>query len=228
MPHKRYHPGFVRRETANIYDKPLAERTTGVTNRQALSFSIGALVARSLVGGATKKSLGMDAYNLVSAFFKKKVEDVFQKKKDQPHTATVTQPGTEIPKSAVQKKSRERIQKSADETQRQGYYTEFGKILKREGLEDKKQSPKVEEVLKKKAKREWKRAKQTAGKRRGGGFDEDPIPQPQTTWGKIASIVFRTQTFPGGIANLYHTASSFSSSEKLGGKKPSPVWRNPR
>jgi hypothetical protein len=224
MPHKRYHPGFVRRETANIYDKPLAERTTGVTNREALSFSIGALVARSLVGGATKKSLGMDAYNLVSAFFKKKKPG----KEKKPHTATVTHPGTEIPKSAVQKKSRERIQKSADETQRQGYYTEFGKILKREGLEDTKQSPKVEEVLRKKAKREWKRAKQTAGKRRGGGFDEDPIPQPQTTWGKIASMVFSPRSFPGGIANLYHTASSFSSSEKLGGKKPSPVWRNPR
>jgi len=220
MPHKRYHPGFVRRETANIYDKPLAERTTGVTNREALSFSIGALVARSLVGGATKKSLGMDAYNLVSAFFKKKKSG-----KDKPHTATVTHSGSENPKRAVQKKSRERIQKSADEAQRQEYYKEFDKILKREGLEDTKQSPKVEEVLKKKAQREWKRA---AGKRRGGGFDEDPIPQPQTTWGKIASMVFSPRSFPGGIVNLYHTASSFSSSEKLGGKKPSPVWRNPR
>jgi len=221
MPHKRYHPGFVRRETANIYDKPLAERTTGVTNREALSFSIGALVARSLVGGATKKSLGMDAYNLVSAFFKKKKSG-----KDKPHTATVTHSGSENPKRAVQKKSRERIQKSADEAQRQEYYKEFDKILKREGLEDTKQSPKVEEVLKKKAQREWNRANQTAGKRRGGGFDEDPIPQPQTTWGKIASMVFSPRSFPSAITATAFT--EFSSSEKLGGKKPSPVWRNPR
>ena len=222
MPHKRYHPGFVRRETANIYDKPLAERTTGVTNREALSFSIGALVARSLVGGITKKSLGAEAYNWVSSMFKKQSSTT-----PSPTRTTTTWPNKN-PKGPIRKAGQTAVRKADQDVAAKGYSKWFKGKLKETGQEDKIKSPKEEKFWDQKTKKEWKRAKQTAGKRRGGGFDEDPIPQPQTTWGKIASMVFSPRSFPGGIVNLYHTASSFSSSEKLGGKKPSPVWRNPR